>query len=122
MFHVPNEYRIRVGDFGTTDAYGNNGGFLIPSPTRKRRTFQVFASDGLGWEHISVCVRIGTGAEVQTPLWEEMQYLKQLFWDAEDVVMQLHPAEKNYVNMAANVLHLWRPVGKEIPVPPVEMV
>ena len=121
MFHVPENYRVRIGEFGTTEAFGNNGGFTIPSPVKKSRTLHVFASDGIGWEHVSVSVRIGKGDEVQTPFWDEMQYLKGIFWDAEDVVMQLHPAESDYVNVAENVLHLWRPVGTEIPLPPVEM-
>jgi hypothetical protein len=51
-----------------------------------------------------------------------MCFIKDLFWDAEDVVIQYHPAKSEYVNMHENTLHLWRPVGKEIPTPPKELV
>jgi len=45
-----------------------------------------------------------------------------LFWDAEDVVIQYHPAKSEYVNVHDNCLHLWRPVGVELPTPPRELV
>jgi hypothetical protein len=47
-----------------------------------------------------------------------MAYVKDLCWDAEDVVMQLHPRKSEYVNNHPHVLHLWRPVDVEIPTPP----
>lgn len=45
-----------------------------------------------------------------------------MFWDAEDVVMQLHPAQSVYVNHHPGCLHLWRPVSIAIPTPPAWMV
>ena len=38
------------------------------------------------------------------------------------LVMQYHPAKSEYVNLYENRLHLWRPVGVEIPTPPKELV
>lgn len=120
-FHVPEPYRLTLGDFGTTIDFGNNGCFVLPSPISTRRKLLAFSSDGLEWEHVSISARIGRNG-IETPYWDEMQYIKNLFWDQDDIVMQLHPAQKNYVNTAPNVLHLWRPIGKEIPIPPVVMV
>jgi hypothetical protein len=37
------------------------------------------------------------------------------------VVIQYHPAKGEYVNRHETTLHLWRPIGKEIP-PPKELV
>jgi len=51
MFKVPNEYHIREGELGSTDEIGNSGAFLIPYQSF---TFRVIASDGMGWEHVSV--------------------------------------------------------------------
>ncbi|RRJ98264.1 hypothetical protein Ga0100231_005150 [Opitutaceae bacterium TAV4] len=51
-----------------------------------------------------------------------MAFLKSLFWSPDDVVMQLHPAEKDYVNNHPFCLHLWRPVGVAIPTPPPTFV
>ena len=46
-----------------------------------------------------------------------MCFIKDLFWDGEDVVVQYHPAKSEYVNIANFCLHLWRPIGKEIITP-----
>ena len=113
MFKVPNEYRIRDGELGSTDEIGNNGAFLIPYQSFMLR---VIASDGKGWEHVSVSL------SNRCPNWREMCFIKDLFWDGEDVVMQYHPKKSEYVNLHDNCLHLWRPVGEEIPTPPKELV
>jgi hypothetical protein len=47
---------------------------------------------------------------------------KDLFWEPEDVVMQLHPQKSTYVNFNPHTLHLWRPKSVRIPTPPVGMV
>lgn len=123
MFHVPEKYRIVTGRYSSNDRFGNNGAFRIPRPNS--RTLFIIASDGLGWEHVSIHVEIRISAKESksaTPLWDEMCYVKSLFWDGEDVVMQLHPRESEYVNMHPNTLHLWKPIGIEIPTPPSIMV
>jgi len=51
------------------------------------------------------------------PNWREMCFIKDLFWDEEDVVIQYHPKKSEYVNLHNNYLHLWRPIGVEIPTP-----
>jgi hypothetical protein len=113
MFKTPNEYRIRGGELGSTDEIGNNGAFMIPYQSFILR---VIASDGMGWEHVSVSL------PNRCPNWREMCFIKDLFWDAEDVVIQYHPAKSEYVNRHETTLHLWRPVGVEIPTPPKELV
>ena len=50
----------------------------------------------------------------KTPTWEEMCEVKEILWDAEEEVHQIHPKESQYVHGVGgmtNVLHLWRPVG-----------
>jgi hypothetical protein len=78
------------------------------------------ASDGHGWEHVSVHVKENGFSE--TPTWDEMCEIKALFWDDEDCVIQYHPPKSDYVNNHPNVLHMWRPVGVEIQRPPSIMV
>lgn len=51
-----------------------------------------------------------------------MCYIKSLFWDDEEVVIQYHPKKSEYVNLHPYCLHLWKPIGIEIPTPPKEMV
>lgn len=68
---------------------------------------------GPAWEHVSISVPAGG-----VPRWEEMCWVKRLFWKPEECVVQYHPPEADYVNVHAGVLHLWRPVGVAIPMPP----
>jgi hypothetical protein len=100
---------------------GNNGifGLLYQRKPFKESFLMCIASDGEGWEHVSVSVRNAK----RTPTWGEMAFVKLQFWDPEDVVMQIHPAESEYVNNHPYVLHLWRPANGEcIPVPSSFMV
>ena len=114
-FNAPNKYRIRKGAFATTDADGNNGAFIIPSaPGRFQLT--IIASDGEGWEHVSV------STPLRCPTWDEMCLVKALFWDDEDCVVQFHPTKSEYVNQHPYCLHLWRKIGAEFETPPSIMV
>lgn len=114
-FKAPNRFRIRTGNFATDDSYGCNGVFFFPNktPTVDPRNFplRVIASDGEGWEHVSVSL------VDRTPTWEEMDYIKRQFWDDEDCVMQLHPPRSQWVNAHPYCLHLWRPIAAVIPQP-----
>jgi hypothetical protein len=103
--------RITTGEWGSRIGSGPNGKFFVRrSPRHPRLT--IIVSDGMGWEHASV------SAPGRTPTWDEMQWVKEQFWEPEDVVMQLHPPESEYVNCHPYCLHLWRPLLSEIPVPP----
>lgn len=122
MFHVPELARITDHPILATDSSdGNNGAFNIESPEPGWR-LMLICSDGEGWEHVSVHAYRPIGAyreaKQRTPNWREMSYVKDLCWDGEDVVMQLHPRKSEYVNNHPNCLHLWRPIGREIPTPP----
>lgn len=115
-FHVPEEYRM-LALCARED--GNNGAFsfhLKAGNEKAHREFFAIASDGAGWEHVSVSL------PDRCPTWEELCAVKNLFWDEDDCVMQLHPPKSDYVNNHSYCLHLWRPIGIEIPVPPSWMV
>lgn len=111
-FRVPEHRRVLSGQYASRfDLDGNNGLFMVPIPN-SRETVRVIASDGGGWEHVSVSL------VNRCPTWEEMCAVKDLFWSAEDCVMQLHPPRSEYVNHHPFCLHLWRPIGRDIPQPP----
>lgn len=116
-FHVPATNRIREGPLRSDDDYGNNGAFFVPFTVgRKKRKgsrigLWIVASDGRGWEHVSV------SAPGRCPFWAEMSRVKAIFWDPEDVVLQYHPAASEYVNTHPHTLHLWRPIGIDFPTP-----
>lgn len=108
--------RIRVGPMASTAAAGNNGCFLITGPLGRK--LLIVASDGGGWEHVSV----SRHKSPEPPRWAEMAFVKDLFWGEEETVVQLHPPRSVYVNNHPGVLHLWRPIGFEVPLPPLIFV
>lgn len=141
MFHVPNKHRVTVSlmrtlGLGTPDSRvitsendGNNGMFIImpkdfPSSIRSQiakhpagtRIITIIASDGAGWDHVSV------STPDRCPLWEEMSFIKSLFWDDEDTVVQFHPKESEYVNNHKYCLHMWRNQSQEFITPPKILV
>lgn len=117
MFKVEEKYRIKGGLLGSDRSYGNNGVFYIP---RGKTCFYIIASDGAGWEHVSVhCESEG---KERTPTWAEMCFVKNLFWDEDDCVIQYHPSKSEYVNRHEHTLHLWRPVDEVIPIPHKNLV
>ena len=60
--------------------------------------------------------------ETRTPTWEEMCFVKNAFFEPEDIVVQIHPPLSKYVNLHPHVLHLWRPHRGGIKMPPQWMV
>lgn len=70
------------------------------------------------WEHVSIHVFDAFFNKRRIPNWGEMCFIKELFWEDDEVVMQLHPAKKDWISIHDCVLHLWKPKKTEIPVPP----
>lgn len=119
MFLVPEKYRITDHSvMKSSSRDGNNGPFEIPFSLRS--IAYVIASDGAGWEHVSVHI-ISNGIE-RTPTWSEMCRIKDLFWSENDCVVQYHPAKSEYVNTHKNTLHLWKPTIEVLPKPNPLMV
>lgn len=67
----------------------------------------VVASNGLGWDHVSASLK------TRCPTWEEMNFIKDEFFDPEEVVVQIHARRSAYVNNHNFCLHLWRPQTAE---------
>lgn len=114
--HYVEKYRIQIGKLASDASYGNNGAFLLK--TKDGVDLFVIVSDGAGWEHASV----SPANRTRCPTWEEMCFVKDAFWEKHETVVQYHPAEENYVNMHPYCLHLWKPIGVEIPMPPSFLV
>lgn len=103
-------------------SHGNNGAFYIPHPKINNYFINVIASDGMGWEHASITLSSTERKVDRCPTWEEMCFVKSLFWNDEDAVVQFHPPKSQYVNNHPYCLHLWKPLGIEIPLPDPSMV
>lgn len=96
---------------------GGNGMFKV---CINGRSFRVVASNGGGWEHVSVSP--GNASRKSCPTWEEMCAVKDMFFHPEERVVQYHPPKSEYVNQHPYCLHLWRPTSDNLPFPPAIFV
>ena len=107
----PERYRAKhpLGfEHGEGDPFG---WFMIPSSIKSEQWIAVQADAQTEWEHVSASMKN------RCPTWDEMCFLKSLFWDEEEAVVQIHPPKSEYVNLAKNCLHLWKFKG-DMPRPP----
>lgn len=126
-----NKHRRRIpgSKYDTTDAFGMYGMFSIPISAEGCIVAECLVSAGdtpealamgADWEHVSVkIVDVVNGLrKIRIPTWDEMCKVKELFWNEEETVIQIHPAKSEYVNTHACVLHLWRPRDGKLRLPP----
>jgi hypothetical protein len=117
-------YRLQPPGYETS--YGDGfGAFKIPYPKTGSNLLAI-ASNGKGalkeygeefaWDHVSV------STTNRCPNWEEMCFIKSLFWEDEETVIQFHPAASQYVDHHPYTLHLFRPLLFNIPLPPSIMI
>lgn len=114
--HLEN-YRKLDGPMGSR-AGDHFGAFYL---RRGGLTLIVIAGDGdelTPWEHVSARVVECSGKQ-RTPTWAEMSWIKEQFWEDEECVVQYHPPRSAWVNNHPFVLHLWKPLGIELPRPPI---
>ena len=94
----------------------DGGAGIIRLPRNNKTGFTkatIIWSWGMDWEHVSVCPFNGS-----MPTWDDMCFIKDMFWNEEDCVIQYHPPKSEYVNNMPNCLHLWKPIKETIPMPP----
>lgn len=108
-------FRVKFGPLASDSHYGMNGMFVIPYAGNQ---LKVMISNQAGWDHVSVSL------QNRQPTWNEMHWIKRIFWDDHETVVQMHPPEAFYVNFHPHVLHLWRyqERGFQYPLPPLEMI
>ncbi len=51
-----------------------------------------------------------------------MAWVKSLFWKDDECVIQFHVPTQDHINYHPNVLHMWRPIGIVLPMPPSDAV
>lgn len=74
----------------------------------------------IDWEHVSVRARSMNEKKKiyeRVPNWMEMCWLKELFWNDDEAVIQFHPPKADHVNIHPNVLHLWKYRKADFPMP-----
>lgn len=63
-----------------------------------------------GYEHVSVSPK----HKYKMPTWDDMAYLKDVFFYDEEEAYQIMPKHSEYVNLKENCLHLWRPANGKV--------
>ena len=86
------------------------GTYCAEIETKRWRGSVVFGFDEGGWEHVSVSPYKG-----KLPTWDDMCEIKDIFWNDDEEVIQIHPKKSEYVNILDNCLHLWRHREIELP-------
>lgn len=104
--------KYRVLEFSKPED-ANNGMFMVPF---EGRALKVIASDGLDWDHVSISLKN------RNPNWREMSFIKDLFFEESETVVQFHPKKSEYINFHPFCLHLWRNQKYEFILPPSIMV
>lgn len=92
---------------------GGAGSIYLP---HKNKQLNVIWSFGGGWDHVSVSL------PNRCPTWEEMCAVKDIFFNADETVIQYHPKKSEYVNLHPYVLHMWKKQGTDFELPPKYMV
>jgi hypothetical protein len=118
---IDGTYKTRPGD--------RFGAFVVPVNSQMKLVIIATAAEShpdtppetWWWEHASVHMeerqKNGQWRE-RTPNWKLMCLVKDLFWDEDEMVVQFHPARKDYVNNHSTTLHLWRNSRENFPRPP----
>jgi hypothetical protein len=109
------------GPFASKPEWGAYGRFVIQGPCGEQLVIVASGADAddkvsEGWEHVSISTRR------RPPNWQEMCFVKDLFWDEQECVIQFHPPRSEYVNNHPHCLHLWRPTDNHVRLPPSILV
>jgi hypothetical protein len=94
---------------------GGNGMFRFMSCV-DGQTLGVIASDGGGWDHVSV------SRADRVPNYDEMEQIAGLFFQTDETAVQYHVPKSEHVNIHSYCLHWWRPTDEILPKPPANMV
>ena len=95
---------------------GDQGNGLFVIPFTGKISLVVMASDGMGWDHVSVSV------PDRCPTWEEMSFIKRLFFENDECAVQYHPPVDDHISLHPFCLHLWRKQSGNFFMPPKEMI
>ena len=128
---VPKELelaRIRKGPLASDESYGLQGYFTLyvgQHPAGFDTIYCIQSSNRHGWDHVS-CYAIYFDYEnnkrARIMGWMEMEYIRSLFFEDDEWVIQYSPPREKRVNVHPYVLHMWRPHDGELATPPQWMV
>lgn len=113
--HELEKGRVVRGMFASKREDGNNGHFIFKY---HQKYLYCVVSSGMDWEHVSVRVTNAKISKEYIPDYRALKTVKELFWNDDECVVQYFPPKTDHININPKVLHLWRPLKAEIPMPP----
>lgn len=105
--------RVRRGGMATSPGDPFGFFFIKRGPTQR---LKVQVGDGHGWDHVSVSLG-WKKPKSESPSWDMMCWVKNLFFGSEECVVQFHPRAADYVDDHPSCLHLWRCQDTDFPTP-----
>lgn len=107
--------RVRTGAWASQPG-SRYGAFILQCPQTGGTLRAIGVANALGWDHVSVSLND------RCPTWDEMSWVKGLFFGDGECAVQFHTTEAERINLHPFCLHLWRRVDKDFPMPPQECV
>ena len=107
------KHRFQLEGYHKTKKGDKQGYFCFK---RNGNLYNCIISNEMVWDHVSI-----TLDKKRCPTWEEMCWIKSLFFEDDEAVIQIHPAKEDYINVSKTCLHLWKYQG-EFPLPDSIMV
>lgn len=107
------KFRIHSPNYEIVPDDDIQGIFLIPYMDYE---LKVMCGVGDGWDHVSVSLNN------REPYWPEMEFIRRLFFENGETVLQIHPPIAQHINLHPYVLHLWRAWHVEYTLPPRYML
>jgi hypothetical protein len=105
---------------GEEIATGAFGPFKISGPLGME--LRIIASDGRDWESrglsLPVWEHVSVSLATRCPTWKEMEWVRDQFWAPEELVLQFSVPRSQHISLHPYTLHLWRPLGVDVPLPP----
>lgn len=111
-----NQYRDRQWERMIGAEGDDTGGCFKLKSAFDGGELRIMVGVGEGWEHASV------SRANRCPSWSEMEQVKRLFWQDNEIAMQLHVTPQSHISVHPYCLHIWRPTNDNIPTPPAWMV
>jgi len=115
-----NKCRQKTGPFATREN-DIHGLFFFPIPGKiSTHKIKVISSGFEGQPNIGSAEKyyhVSASLAFRCPTWEEMCFIKSVFYGENVTVVQYHPKKSEYVNIHNFTLHLWLDLEEEIILP-----
>lgn len=96
------------------------GAFRLAGPCGT--TLLCVVGDGIGWEEFGLPLpaweHVSVSTATRCPTWKEMEWVREQFWRDDETVIQFSVPRADHLSLHPYCLHMWRPIGVEIPRPP----